>query len=420
LKSGSAAGVVLTTMSIGSHLARFSCVAAIALGTAVVVPPATGQTRRAAGAEEIEVDPIQCWWKTGQTAVIIGERFTVTLTCRVIETSGIHVVANRDQLEPAALQLTPFDVVGGARHQDILASPWRYFQYEYTVRLLGAEFFGHDVEVPPTSVAYNIVSAENDTEGRDQAYLLPALPMRIMSLVPGKTTDIRDASQETFAAIEARRFRARTEMVAAAISFGFAVVLAGFALARTVVAYRAREPLVTRRVAPRVVLAAALGSLRQVKAEVARHGWSAERVARALAALRVAAAVALGRPVAQAEAAPDDDVREGQVAVRWGILRPMHLRVSAATRADAIDRHRSGPATHERSDDARPLDQIAESLRIFGAARYRREGPPDDAALDEALERSARAIRRLRMTARWPRRVRGTGASAASFVGVRR
>jgi hypothetical protein len=394
-------------------------VAAIAIGAAVVAPLATGQTRGANGADEIEVDPIQCWWKTGQTAVIVGERFTVTLTCKVIETGGINVVANQDQLGPTALQLTPFDVVGGARGQDILASPWRYFQYEYIVRLLDAEFIGQDVDIPPISVAYNIVSRENDTEGRDHAYLLPPLPMRIVSLVPRKATDIRDAPQETFAAIEARRFRARTELVAAAIAFGLAVVLVGFALARTVVAYGAREPLAIRRVAPGAVLGASLTSLRQLKIEVVRHGWSAERVARALAALRVAVAVGHGRPVAQAEAVPDADVREGQVAVRRGFLRPVHFRVSAATRADGLDRHVPEPGIHKRSRVAPLVDQIAESLRVFSAARYRREEPPDSAALDVALEQSARAIRRLRMMCLWPRRVPGETASAADRIGVR-
>ena len=54
------------------------------------------------------------------------------LTCGVIETTGIKVVPAVNQLEPGALSLTPFEVVSGGRHEDIVVPPWRYIQYEYT------------------------------------------------------------------------------------------------------------------------------------------------------------------------------------------------------------------------------------------------------------------------------------------------
>ncbi len=41
------------------------------------------------------------------------------------------VVAAANQLEPGAIQLTPFEVVSGARRDDIVAPPWRYLQFEY-------------------------------------------------------------------------------------------------------------------------------------------------------------------------------------------------------------------------------------------------------------------------------------------------
>src|SRR5690348_3293353 len=101
---------------------------------------------------EVETDPIRCWWKTDRTAVRIGERFTLALTCGVVETSSVKVVPTLTQIDPGAIQLTPFEVVGGRRGDDVVAPPWRYVQYEYTLRLLGEGFFGQDVNVPPLTV----------------------------------------------------------------------------------------------------------------------------------------------------------------------------------------------------------------------------------------------------------------------------
>ena len=44
--------------------------------------------------DDVEVAPIRCWWKTDNAAIRIGERFTLTLTCGVVETSRLTVVAN--------------------------------------------------------------------------------------------------------------------------------------------------------------------------------------------------------------------------------------------------------------------------------------------------------------------------------------
>ena len=63
---------------------------------------------------------------------------------------------NVSNIEPTSLQLTPFEVVGGARHEDIVRPPWRYLQFEDTVRLLGEEFFGRDIPIPPTNVTFRV------------------------------------------------------------------------------------------------------------------------------------------------------------------------------------------------------------------------------------------------------------------------
>ena len=99
------------------------------------------------------------------------------------------------------------------------------------MRLLSEGFFGQDVNIPALTVTYNLQSAgAGSSEGRDQTYLLPALPMRVLSIVPRAAADIRDASGQTFANVESRRFRSTAALVGASIAFAFAAVLAAFAL----------------------------------------------------------------------------------------------------------------------------------------------------------------------------------------------
>ena len=80
-----------------------------------------------------------------------------------------------------------------------MVTPWRYVQFEYAVRLLSDGFFGQDVTIPALTVTYNLQETGSGSQGRDQTYILPPLPMRILSLVPKSVDDIRDASGQTFA-----------------------------------------------------------------------------------------------------------------------------------------------------------------------------------------------------------------------------
>src|SRR5262245_45606988 len=134
---------------------------------APVTPPP-----RAPKAGEVSSDPIRCWWKADRTAVRVGERFGLVLTCSVIETGPITVVPVLNQLEPGALSLTPFEVVNGRKRDDVLSPPWRYVQFEYELRLLSDGFFGQDVNIPALTVTYNLSSAGTGQQGRDQQYNL--------------------------------------------------------------------------------------------------------------------------------------------------------------------------------------------------------------------------------------------------------
>jgi hypothetical protein len=379
--------------------------------------PAVAQTpQKAAGGGEVLSDPIMCWWKTNTTAVQLGEHFTLTLTCGVAETGRVTVVPDVASLEPTTVQLAPFEVVRGVRHKDIQEGPWRYLQFEYTLRLLGEGYFGRDVDIPSINVTYNIQSAAGDggeTQGRDQLYALPPVPMRVISLAPSKATDIRDAPRESFADIEARRFRATAELIAAGIFFGFAVVLLGFAVARLAGRRRQRAPVVVRPLRSPAVLAGCLRALGRLTSNVARGGWTPELVARALAIFRIAGAVALSRPVAQRMVDMNVPHQDGQIVLRKGILR--RALISAPTTDIAFASLLADNGLNPRTRAM--LEQLRDSLQTFSAARYSRNDHLETTALDTALDNGTRAMQRLRFTKRWPMSTAARIKKSATWFG---
>jgi hypothetical protein len=369
---------------------------------------------------DIEVDPIACWWKTDRNAINIGERFALTLTCSVVETNAVKVVPDLNQLEATTVALQPFEVVKGVRHEDIRASPQRYIQYDYTARLIGDVFFGKDVDLPALKITYHIQSAiGGGSQGRDQTYVLPPIAMRVNSLVPKKAADIRDNTSDTFGDIESRRLRSSAELVAAAIAFGFAVVLLGLVLVRVVGRYRVRTPAAARPLPVGAVIGGSLRTAKRVKDEVAREGWTSELAGRALATLRIATAVALGRPVAQEIVEPHVAPRDGQLALRKGVFRPKRALISTSTTPDTIARtlvsangNRPGPRVEA------VLNDLQESLVVFRAARYGRNGELDRAALDAALEQGTDALKKLRVANLWPVRTANAMAKTAADLGA--
>jgi hypothetical protein len=366
------------------------------------LPPRTGQ---------VESDPIRCWWKTDRTSVRVGESFGLTLTCGVIEAGPIAVVPALTQLEGGAIQLTPFEVVSATRRADVLAPPWRYVQFEYAVRLLNDGYFGQDVSVPALTVTYNLKSAAADSTGREQSYVLPGLPMRILSLVPRAAGDIRDASTLTFAEIETRRYYATAARVAAVIALAFAAVFAVLALLRFTQRFRVRTPAAARPVPAGSVLAGCATTLRDVQKDARSSGWSPELARRALPAMRIAGASALGRPIAQQYVNGDASTRDGQVIVKTGTLGLGRAVVSAATTptaiATALDGRSSGGS---RARGA--MVQLGEALQAFGRAAYGRRTDErlDGAELDRAMDSAIEAVRRLRVGAMWPMRMAQTVA----------
>jgi hypothetical protein len=331
------------------------------------------------------------------------------LTCGVIDTSSIKVVLAVNQLEAGAVSLTPFEAVAGNRHEDVVVPPWRYIQFEYSMRVLSEGFFGQEMNIPALTVTYNLQSpGSGNTEGRDQTYVLPALPMRVLSIVPRAAADIRDASGQTFANIEARRGRATTELVAASIAFAFAGVLTALALVQLAGRFRVRGAKVVRPLSPATVLRGSLGVLHSVRKEAARDGWTPALMARAIAALRIAGSVALGGRVAQLHVANGTAGRVGQIEVRSGLLRRRRVRLSAPTTPSALlAAIESGNGAPSRAT----LQPIMEALQLFGSAVYGRAGEADAMALNAALDEASTVVRGL-----WTRALIPFGAALGMAV----
>ena len=417
-------------------------VAQAAAGAPAVAQSAPGAPSADDGATAVSssgsIEAIRCWRRVGRNAVYVGERFDLLVTCSVAETPGARAVPDLAGLEPESLSVSPFEVLEGERYDDLVRGPRRFFQYRYRLRIIGEEYFGADVELPPLDVRYRIersLDGESATAGRELTYVLPPEPVRVLALVPADGADIRELPGETFGDAEARLFRANLTALGAAV-----LALAGLAtaLAAGLGLYRRRGGTTAgAAVLPEWRVAdGALDELATVREAVGRDGWSAVAVGRAIAAFRVAGAVALGQPPAlstdatgararthgravapgqppalstaaggaevrpasrgsQSGGAGDDRAgvdREGQLLVRRGGRRAAGaVRISSAVTPERLDgalpELRSG-----RPRDAHLAEIARDALRQFGAVRYGRPGDIPAEPLTAQLDRAAEAL----------------------------
>jgi hypothetical protein len=354
-----------------------------------------------ANSSEVAVPPIECWWKTDRSAVRVGEQFALTLTCAILDTDRVRVVVDESGLAPSALHLVPFDIVDGQRFRDVPNSPRRFFQYRYTMRVLGEEFFGKEITLPRLQISYRVQNALQGgaaLQGRETQYSLVPVPIRVLSLVPADATDIRDTPLETFGDVEARLFRSNLLLILAAVAFAFAILVAVMIVARETVKRRAATALRRRAMSPTSVLRAASRELADVRSASQRDGWNSDLAGRAAAALRLAGAVQLSRPVSERQVDRGTALSEGQVvaAPGLGLLRGKKTVLSAAVTPDTNGLDGQGGS-------ASPLwRSLSQTLGVFTAARYSRNGELDGVALDGALAEGQDAVKRLRV-AQWLR-----------------
>jgi hypothetical protein len=343
-------------------------------------PPASAEaTAGRQAVDMVEVEPITCWWRTSTSAVRTGESFGLTLTCAVVETEANKVVADFSKLDPTVVQLPPFEVLGGTHAGDLVTPGKRFFQYDYRLRLIAEDAFGNDVSIPPLEISYRIeskVAGGDTTQGRDQSYSLPRASVRLISLVPDDTSDIRETPAAMFTGIENRESRANLLQTVAAILFGLAGVVAIVVLISMLRRKAPKSAAATAHLGPRTILSAVSKELDEVQ-RASRGGWTPELVGRALAALRIAGAYASNRAVGQRSAQASETPLEGVVVVR------------AFGRGDV---YVSGAATTESSGLAAASAGLADALKTLTVSRYGRVEKFDSMA-DEAVQTALRVTR---------------------------
>jgi hypothetical protein len=260
----------------------------------------------------------------------------------------------------------------------------RFFQYDYQLRLINEGAFGADVDVPQLQISYRIESqvARGETvQGKDLNYNLLPISIRLMSIVPEDTMDIREAPAAAFQAVEARESRAELLDLVGTVLFALAGVVLLVMLVSLVRRGRQRTKTESWRVADRSIASAVQSELNEVR-QSSRGGWDQALAGRALAAARVAGSMAAGRRVGQTKASSDAPL-EGQLLVKGFLGRGGALI--------------SGSATSQSVGDA----NLASSLLVLSRARYGRGETLDGSSLDEALDTAIAAARRVASERSW-------------------
>ena len=358
--------------------------------------------------ENVEVEPVTCWWRTNTSSVRVGQPFDVVLTCSALETEATKAVIDRGRLASAAVQLPPYEVTGGSQTDDVTTASRRFMQYEYTLRLIGDDVFGTEVPVPPLQVSYRIESKVQQTQavqGREQTYILPPIPIRVASLVASSETHIREAPVPTLTAISARQARGALLRTIGLIVLAVSGLLVVVAAVRHLQQRRSAVAKVrTHLLSDSAVLAGVRRELQDVQ-QAARGGWNDTLAARALSATRITATYAAGQQVSQRIVANANGY-DGQLVLRrrFGLGSP--VLVSGAATANDVVRSTNGTGEELRS-----------ALSDFTAARYGRGSNNGDRDLSDAVQRGLRAT--AREASRHTFIARAIAAARRSATGLR-
>ena len=340
--------------------------------------------------QNVETEPVTCWWRTTATSVRVGEPFTVILTCSLLQTDAARAIADESRLEPSVVQLPPFEVVGGARAKDLTTASRRFVQFEYQLRTIAENVFASEVAVPPLELTYRVesrVAGGDSLAGRDRTYALPPLTIRVLSLVPDTADDIREAPVATFAEIDASESYGIAWRVAGVVLLALGVLVLTLALAGVIRRRRASRAPARRLLSSAALLRGVRHELAGIQTDVRSSGWTSDLAGRALAAVRIVASCAAGRPVAQ-RFTSDGSARfdNGEVVVAG---RPGATWVASSAAASADN------------------DELRDVLARLSTACYGREASFDsrlDDTLDVAIRRADGLIAERPWTERlWPR-----------------
>jgi hypothetical protein len=322
------------------------------------------------------------------------------LTCAVLENDSVRVIPDESPLAVGSVQLAPFELVGGSHPADLRSGQRRFFQYDYTLRIIDPNAIGRDVKLSDMQIHYRVESRvqSQSLEGRDRLYLLPPQSIHVTSTVPADAADIRDASSEPFGRIEALRFRARVLDIAAMALAALGAVILVPTLLRALVGAKPRGTLEAAAVSDRAILGRAAAELDAVQS-AARAGWSPELAARASPAVRIVAGYALGRPPRQRRFGSETEPRDGRLVVRRRGVRERRVAVASPTTTEDLTRAlKDLPLTtaHARRS---LLEDVRNALAALDKAAYSAGGAGD--RLDDAVAAARLAAEQLRRDYGW-------------------
>src|ERR1700687_564151 len=261
--------------------------------------PSPGWAQQPAPSTEqmVQVDPIRCWGRTSARAVRIAETYDLTLTCAVLDNEMVQVVPDESRLGGAVIQMAPWEIAASSHPLDLRSGQRRFFQYQYTMRILNPDAVGKDVPIPIVLLHYRVnskIAANASVQGRDLTYVLPPLTVRVLSMVTADSPDIRDSSGQSFSVPEELRLRAGVLEIAAITLAALGLLMIVVVLVRFVRGARKGTVAGERLLGDHAILARADRELSDVQ-RGAEQGWNESLAGRALAASRIAAACALER-----------------------------------------------------------------------------------------------------------------------------
>ena len=348
-------------------------------------------------------EPIRCWRQSSAGAISVGETFTVVLTCAVFEGDNAQVIPDESRLGVASIQMAPFEILGGAHPPDVHRGSRRFFQYDYQLRIIGPDAIGHDVNIPALTISYRIhsrVGAAATLEGRDLSYLMPMMPIKVLSLVPADAADIRDAAEASLGAVESLRFRSSLFRVLALAFSALAavmVVLALVPLARS----KATATTEKRDHAPdRAVMARAAEDLVDVQTRAASTGWSDDLIARALGSVRLVAAAAIEKPIGQAPFTGEGAAPDGKMLIQPSAVRRSKVAVSSSATADDVARARA-EASRFSTSRQQQMEGLQSAISEMTQALYRRQPAPDAAAIDDGVRHAITVAKEIASERSW-------------------
>lgn len=352
---------------------------------ALAAPSLLAQTPAAGTEPGAAIDALSCWWRTSVGAVTVGEPFTLVLTCAAVDTASASAVVDRARLDPKAIELAPFEVLGGRVAADVRAGDRTFFQIEYTLRFINEAFFNQDVTLPNLSVSYRLqvrnANGDAATQGMERRFAMPRLSLRVTSLVPADANDIRDATPTTFAAADALAARGRLLTTSGLVVMGLAAVFAVAGLVRALGATRWRPVTASGLLSQSAVARGARRVLAAIRTRVDGAGsWTPDDLAQALAAARVVGECAVGAQPSQRLAGEGEAPPSGAIGVRARLGTGPLVIVSGSSTAKTLSRL----AAVTPRDSVR-LEALQHALSTFTIAQYGADHQLDDAALGEAL-----------------------------------